>query len=42
MVFGVFFCFFGFILFFSGLFVTCFLVSVVFNCVHVSHHGEKE
>ena len=33
--------FFGLILFFLGFFLTCFVVSVGFNSVHVGHHGEK-
>jgi len=33
--------FFGMILFFLGLFLTCFGVSVGFNWVHVCQHGEK-
>jgi len=41
MVFGVFICFFGLILFFLGLFLTCFVVSIWLNWVHVGRHDEK-
>jgi len=34
--------FFALFLFFWGLFLTCFVVSVVFNWVHVCHKGKGD